>query len=75
MNGKQKVLLLVCILAFVICAASGYHFSSTGGSSTFFGFYSGTYSNLTYHTNYLGFISLGIAISTLVGVFLFKGKK
>ena len=75
MNNIQKVLFLVSILAFVIFASSCYHFYSQGGNSTIFGYYKGTYENLTYHTNYLGFISLGIAVSTLVGFFLFKDKK
>jgi len=72
MNDKQKVFLLVSIFSFVIFAASTYHYSTTGGLSSFFGFRSG---NSVYHINYLGFISLGSAISTLVGIFLFKDKK
>ena len=79
MNDKQKILIMVFVMSFVIFIATGFHYIDGNingtGYGNFYGYFIRYRGENVVRTNWLGFIALGNIFASLVGIFLFKDKK
>ncbi len=79
MSTAQKISLLVCVFSLVVFLASAYDWGILNGElkwENVFGQWANqVFDNDGYYINYIGLITLGSTIASLVGYFILGDKK